>query len=169
MALTFHLGGRGKRISELQASLVYRVVPGQPGLHRETLSRKQTNKQTNKKRRNEQRAKREYLNRVLAICKMIVRKEGQEGGMKYSLSTVRVILISIWMCTSLCIKPKHEKLNLVLFSNHSIDYQPKTFLLFFFLIYLFILCKYTVAVFRRTRRGSQILLRMVMSHVVAEI
>jgi hypothetical protein len=38
-------------------------------------------------------------------------------------------------------------------------------------IYLFIIiCKYTVAVFRHTRRGSQILLRMVVSHhVVAGI
>jgi hypothetical protein len=48
------LGGRGRWISEFEASLVYRV-PGQPGLHRETLSGKKTNKkqkqnkQTNKK------------------------------------------------------------------------------------------------------------------------
>jgi hypothetical protein len=41
---------------------------------------------------------------------------------------------------------------------------------FFFKIYLLIICKYTVAVFRHTRRGSQILLQMVVSHhVVAEI
>jgi hypothetical protein len=39
------LGGRGRRISEFEASLVYRV-PAQPRLYRETLS--QTNKQTNK-------------------------------------------------------------------------------------------------------------------------
>ena len=40
---------------------------------------------------------------------------------------------------------------------------------FFFKIYLFI-CKYTVAVFRHSRRGSQILLRIVVSHhVVAGI
>lgn len=32
-------GGRDRQISELAASLVYRV-PGQPGLHRKTLSRK---------------------------------------------------------------------------------------------------------------------------------
>jgi hypothetical protein len=38
--------------------------------------------------------------------------------------------------------------------------------LIFFLIYLFIICKYTVAVFRHTRRGRQILLRMVVSHHV---
>jgi hypothetical protein len=44
-------------------------------------------------------------------------------------------------------------------------------LFFFFLkIYLFIICKYTVAVFRHTRRGRQILLQMVVSHhVVAGI
>jgi hypothetical protein len=41
---------------------------------------------------------------------------------------------------------------------------------FIFKIYLFIICKYIVAVFRHTRRGSQISLRMVMSHhVVAGI
>jgi hypothetical protein len=45
-----------------------------------------------------------------------------------------------------------------------------TFLFFFFKIYLFIICKYTVAVFRHSRRGSQISLRMVVSHhVVAGI
>jgi hypothetical protein len=42
--------------------------------------------------------------------------------------------------------------------------------LFFLKIYLFIICKYTVAVFRHTRRGRQISLRMVVSHhVVAGI
>jgi hypothetical protein len=45
------LGGKGRGISEFEASLVYRV-PGQPGLYRETLSQK-TNKQkqTNKKQK----------------------------------------------------------------------------------------------------------------------
>ena len=38
-----HLGGRGRWISEFEASLVYRTrVPGQPGIYKETLS--QTNK-----------------------------------------------------------------------------------------------------------------------------
>jgi hypothetical protein len=41
---------------------------------------------------------------------------------------------------------------------------------FFFKIYLFIICKYTVAVFRHSRRGRQILLQMAVSHhVVAGI
>jgi hypothetical protein len=41
---------------------------------------------------------------------------------------------------------------------------------FFFNIYLFIICKYIVAVFRHSRRGSQIFLQMVVSHhVVAGI
>jgi hypothetical protein len=41
---------------------------------------------------------------------------------------------------------------------------------FFFKIYLFIICKYTVVVFRYTRRGHQISLRVVVSHhVVAGI
>jgi hypothetical protein len=40
----------------------------------------------------------------------------------------------------------------------------------FFKIYLFIICKYTLAVFRHSRRGRQILLQMVVSHhVVAGI
>jgi hypothetical protein len=43
------LGGRGRQISEFKASLVYRV-PGKPGLHRETLSRK-TKTKTNKKKK----------------------------------------------------------------------------------------------------------------------
>ena len=49
-------------------------------------------------------------------------------------------------------------------------------LVIFFIYYAFfkdlfiIICKYTVAVFRHTRRGSQILLQMVVSHhVVAGI
>jgi hypothetical protein len=41
---------------------------------------------------------------------------------------------------------------------------------FFFKIYLLIICKYTVAVFRHSRRGSQISLWKVVSHhVVAGI
>jgi hypothetical protein len=43
-----HLGGRSRRISEFKASLVYRVT-GQPGLHRETLSRKKKNQTKTKK------------------------------------------------------------------------------------------------------------------------
>jgi hypothetical protein len=33
-------------------------------------------------------------------------------------------------------------------------------------MYLFIICKYTIAVFRHSRRGHQISLRMVVSHHV---
>ena len=44
------------------------------------------------------------------------------------------------------------------------------FLVFFLKIDLFIICKYTVAVFRHSRRGHQISLWMVVSHhVVAGI
>jgi hypothetical protein len=40
----------------------------------------------------------------------------------------------------------------------------------FLKIYLLVICKYTVAVFRHSRRGCQISLRMVVSHhVVAGI
>jgi hypothetical protein len=44
------LGGKGRQISEFEASLVYRVS-GKPGLHRETVSKnknKNKNKQTKK-------------------------------------------------------------------------------------------------------------------------
>jgi hypothetical protein len=42
--------------------------------------------------------------------------------------------------------------------------------MYFLKIYLCIICKYTVAVFRHSRRGQQISLRMVVSHhVVAGI
>jgi hypothetical protein len=49
--------------------------------------------------------------------------------------------------------------------------KQQVFFFFFFLkIYLFIICKYTVAVFRHSRRGNQISLQMVVSHhVVAGI
>jgi hypothetical protein len=41
---------------------------------------------------------------------------------------------------------------------------------FYLKIYLFIICKYTVAVYRHSRRGRQISLQVVVSHhVVAEI
>jgi hypothetical protein len=58
------------------------------------------------------------------------------------------------------------------FKNFSL-FRTKFYSAFFFFFkdFLFItICKYTVAVFRHTRRGSQILLRMVVSHhVVAGI
>jgi hypothetical protein len=48
--------------------------------------------------------------------------------------------------------------------------SPLVLFFFFLKIYLFIICKYTVAVFRHSRRGHQILLQMVVSHhVVAGI
>jgi hypothetical protein len=48
-----------------------------------------------------------------------------------------------------------------------VKHIPTSFLLFMYLcIYLFITCKYTVAVFRDTRRGRQISLQMVVSHHV---
>jgi hypothetical protein len=40
---------------------------------------------------------------------------------------------------------------------------------FFLKIYLFITCKYTVAVFRHSRRRSQISLQMVVSHHVVDL
>jgi hypothetical protein len=38
--------------------------------------------------------------------------------------------------------------------------------LFFLMIYLFIICKYTVAVYRHTRRGRQISLEVAVNHHV---
>jgi hypothetical protein len=50
------------------------------------------------------------------------------------------------------------------------DFTDSQIRLFFLNIYLFIICKYTVAVFRHSRRGHQISLQMVVSHhVVAGI
>jgi len=51
---------------------------------------------------------------------------------------------------------------------HFVDEETRP--TFFLKIYLFIIQKYTVAVFRHTRRGHQISLQMVVSHhVVAGI
>jgi hypothetical protein len=61
-------------------------------------------------------------------------------------------------------------------SDSGDQHQSVDLILLFFCLFLFfkdlfiIICKYTVAVFRHTRRGSQNLLRMVVSHhVVAGI
>jgi hypothetical protein len=48
------LGGRGRRISEFEASLVYRVS-SRAGLYRETLSRKTKKKKKKKKERKEEK------------------------------------------------------------------------------------------------------------------
>jgi hypothetical protein len=51
-----------------------------------------------------------------------------------------------------------------------LDQSFLSFFFFFLKIYFINICKYTVAVFRHSRRGSQILLQMVVSHhVVAGI
>jgi hypothetical protein len=61
-------------------------------------------------------------------------------------------------------------LNFFFFQNNWLAGWVLTLFFFFFFKYLFIICKYTVAVFRLSRRGSQITLRMVVSHhVVAGI
>jgi hypothetical protein len=56
---------------------------------------------------------------------------------------------------------KTENLNKIVFKS-----SMSFFFFFFFKRFIYLLCKYTVAVFRHSRRGSQILLRMVMSHHV---
>jgi hypothetical protein len=45
------LGGRDRQISEFEVSLVYKVSSGQPGLYRETVSRKTEKKKKKKKRK----------------------------------------------------------------------------------------------------------------------
>jgi hypothetical protein len=61
------LGGRGRQISEFEASLVYRV-PGQPGLHRETMSRKTKPKQTKTTKQNKQTNKKTKQKLRLSSC-----------------------------------------------------------------------------------------------------
>jgi hypothetical protein len=69
----------------------------------------------------------------------------------------------------------HHGIRVEAFMSHSMGFLGHLFFFFFFFfkdlfIYLFIICKYIVAVFRHSRRGGQILLRMVVSHhVVAGI
>jgi hypothetical protein len=76
----------------------------------------------------------------------------------------RITLCTLRLCYLL---EKQEKKSLFLVV---VCHSLSTHFFFFKKIYLFITCKYTVAVFRHTRRGRQILLQMVVSHhVVAGI
>jgi hypothetical protein len=59
--------------------------------------------------------------------------------------------------------PKHPVIEPLY--NLAIEVHLKFFLSLRF-IYLFIICKYTVAVFRHSRRGHQISVQMVVSHHV---
>jgi hypothetical protein len=57
---------KGRWISEFEASLVYRErVPGQPRIHREALSQKQTNKQKAKQTNHLTFMSTDYENRML--------------------------------------------------------------------------------------------------------
>jgi hypothetical protein len=88
---------------------------------------------------------------------------------------------SVWQFHSENLKARRENLNSLIESNMLFDYhlcilcflEEKPSISFFFFLrffYLFIICKYTVAVFRHSRRGRQISLQMVVSHhVVAGI
>jgi hypothetical protein len=88
--------------------------------------------------------------------------------LKYELETVMSHCVSIGKWT-----PVHEQPVCLSAepSLQSLNNNLKNWYKSFFLkIYLFIICKYTVAVFRHTRRGCQISLQMVVSHhVVAGI
>ena len=63
---------------------------------------------------------------------------------------------------------KHTKARLMVGENGHLSKTLRVQLIcfIFFKIYLFIICKYPVAVFRHSRRGCQISLRMVVSHHV---
>jgi hypothetical protein len=55
------LGGRGRRISELEASLVYRVsCKTARAIQRNPVSKQQTNKQTNKRKKKEKKELQTY-------------------------------------------------------------------------------------------------------------
>jgi hypothetical protein len=80
----------------------------------------------------------------------------------YSLRRLRRLRRLIWVLTTK-LDPLQEQYMLL-----TVGHFSSLSLLYF--IYLFIICKYPVAVFRHSRRGSQILLQMVVSHhVVAGI
>jgi hypothetical protein len=77
-------------------------------------------------------------------------------GLPFLASAEEATHVLVLWTTKLSLKPWRKR---VLF-----------FFFFFLKIYLFIICKYTVAVFRHSRWGRQILLQMVVNHhVVAGI
>jgi hypothetical protein len=49
------LEAKAGEIFEFKASLIYRIVPGQPGLHKETLSQKNQKKKREKRREEKRR------------------------------------------------------------------------------------------------------------------
>jgi hypothetical protein len=115
-------------------------VPGQPGLHRDTLSRKNKTKQKKKKKEKEKNYLILWIILFIPFCR---KKKKKSNGQIHTVSEAA----------------QQSVANALL-------------ILFFFLrfIYLFIIYKYTVAVFRHSGRGSQISLRVVLSHhVVAGI
>jgi hypothetical protein len=59
--LSQHLGGRGRQISEFEASLVYRISPGQPGYTEKPCLKKQTNKKTPKKQKQNKTTKKVFI------------------------------------------------------------------------------------------------------------
>jgi hypothetical protein len=68
------------------------------------------------------------------------------------------------MGTLMFLVPPLLDLDDVIHENALYNFVTETKSLTFFFKDLFIICKYTVAVFRHPRRGSQISLRMVVSH-----
>jgi hypothetical protein len=76
-----------------------------------------------------------------------------------AIDNVTVVITTFEHKKVVCLRRNHMLFTGIYFSFFS-----------FFKIHLFIICKYTVVVFRQPRRASQILLQMVVSHhVVAGI
>jgi hypothetical protein len=74
---------------------------------------------------------------------------------------IYLFILCKWVYCSLHVVTGNWTQGLCLLQSHSV--QPKD-------LFIIIICKYTVAVFRHTRRGCQISLQMVVSHhVVAGI
>jgi hypothetical protein len=108
---------------------------------------------------------------------------GDIWGIHYLVLTIHLVLCCRFSITDLCMyvlhvcvwgySPLHVGMEArgLSMSGVFLSLSSSYFFFFFFLkIYLFIICEYTVAVFRHSRRGSQILLQMVVSHhVVAGI
>jgi hypothetical protein len=147
------LGGRGRRISEFESSLVYRVssrtaraTQRNPVLKKRKEERKEERRKEREREREREREKRreekrrEEKRREEKRRKEKKRKEKERNRSLYSSMVRRQII--------------HQRE----------EPGPDTEFFFFLrFIYLFSVCEYTVAVFRCTRRVHWIPLQMVVS------
>jgi hypothetical protein len=131
------LGGRGRQISEFEASLVYRV--SSRTIQKNPVSEKNKKQKQNNNNNN---------NKIPTKQK--------------KTSYVAQDDLELWTFLPLLPKCCNHR-SIPPGSAPPIIYLKKKKKRF---IYLFYVCEYTVAVFRHTRRGHQILLQMVVSHHV---